>query len=299
MRAIAWTIVLLLTGVPLAPADLDPRLERISFLITAVEEGAGTRTVLSEALVDGPKGTDFTIHLKTELFRMEARFLTDLLDNGNLRIRSRLHTKRLYGYSKRNLPLYEEDNQAPEIELALDEALALLPFGQGGGTETLSIEIVPSRSLRSTKTEDGGLRPLEIEFLKNDPAGVISIEARRVPHRYVVDTQVVDGDVPVFAATSPALLEEDEALLLRPTSGDAGEYELRLRIREFHPGTPSGLVSFEFDVDRRHPLGIHPAARNWAGKARLNDGFEYDLKDETGRPLKLRMMIRLAGGESD
>jgi hypothetical protein len=296
MRKLIWCLILALACLQPASAQGRTQPERISFRITTVETGAGERTVLSEALVDGPVGTDFVIRLNSGRFQMEARFLTDLLDNGNLRIRSRLHTKRFYGYSKRNLPLYEEDTQRPEMELDLDEAMALLPFGQGGGSETLSIEIVPGVSRLSALTEEGRLRPLEIDFLRNAPGGVISIEAVKIPHKYVIEAQVLDGDLPLFAATSPLLYDDESVVVLLPTLEErqSGEYQLKMKIREFQQGAPSGIVGFGFDLDRHHPRGIHPTALNWAGTARLGSSIEYDLNDETGRPLKLHMKIRLA-----
>jgi hypothetical protein len=292
-------LVLMLAWFLLLPvvADSETQPERISFMITTLESGAGQRTVLSQALVDGPEGTDFAIHLNSQRFQMTARFLTDLLDNGNLRIRSRLNTRRFYGTSERNLPLYEQDIQRPEMELGLDEAMALLPFGQNGGAETLSIEIVPAASRRSARLPDGTVRPLEIEFMRNDQSGVISIEAEKIPHHYLIDAQVLDGEHLLFAARDRALYGEASPVVLRsvPGTGQSGEFTLKIEIDEYQPGAPAAVVGFGFDVDRSHATGVHHSARSWAGKARLGNTFDYPIKDETGRELTLRMTIRLAG----
>ena len=82
---------------------------RIRFQIATVEEKAEARNVISEAIVEGPPGTDFNINLQGSRFKMNARFLTDLASTEMLKVRARLNTRRLYGYSERNLPLYEED----------------------------------------------------------------------------------------------------------------------------------------------------------------------------------------------
>ncbi|HKC63158.1 MAG TPA: hypothetical protein VKB86_05945, partial [Pyrinomonadaceae bacterium] len=120
--------------------------ERLRFRITTIEERAGERNVVSDATVEGPAGTDFDISLQSERFKMNARFLTDLIEHNSLKVRAKLDTRRLYGYSEQNLPLFEEDNQNQTLQLGFDESVVLLPFGRGGANNRLKIEITPQVS---------------------------------------------------------------------------------------------------------------------------------------------------------
>src|SRR6185436_19490921 len=117
----------------------------IRFQLTTIEEGAGGRKVISNAIVEGPPGTDFVVDLQSKRFKMNARFLTDLVAPGDLKVRAKLNTRRLFGYSQNNLPLYEEDNQSETLQLGFDEKLILLPFGKGSG-ELLKVEVTPGLS---------------------------------------------------------------------------------------------------------------------------------------------------------
>src|SRR2546421_1323160 len=96
--------------------------ERLRFRITTIEESAGgQRKVISDATVEGPTGTDFSIGLEAARFKMDATFLTDQTSPDSLKVRAKLNARRLYGYSEQNLPLYEEDNQSQTLQLGFDE----------------------------------------------------------------------------------------------------------------------------------------------------------------------------------
>src|SRR5262249_1065085 len=90
--------------------------KRIRFQVTTVEERVRQRNVISEALIEGPPGTDFKVALHGWQYNMDAYFLTDLEDQDSLKVRARLNTRRLYGYSERELPLYEEDAQSHALQ---------------------------------------------------------------------------------------------------------------------------------------------------------------------------------------
>ena len=123
---------LLMTGArpPSASLAKDVRApKRIRFQVATVEEGTGGRKVISNATIEGPPGTDFFVDLQSQRFKMNARFLTDLVSPGKLKVRAKLNTRRLYGYSQNNLPLYEEDNQSETLQLGFEEQVVLLPFG--------------------------------------------------------------------------------------------------------------------------------------------------------------------------
>src|SRR5207253_9776263 len=93
--------------------------KRIRFQVTAV---AGS-TVLAQTTIEGLPGTDFSINLNAGNFKMQARFLTDLVADDRLKVRANLDTRRFYGYSPTNLPLYEEDNQKHTLEMGFSEGI--------------------------------------------------------------------------------------------------------------------------------------------------------------------------------
>src|SRR4051812_44261531 len=139
---------------------------RIQFRITTIEENGRERNIVSDSTVEGAPGTDFDISLEGERFKMKAKFLTDLVAPGSLKVRARLDTRRLYGYSDKNLPLYEEDDQSQTLDLSFDEMVVLLPFGRGGGESRLKIEFTPTVSQQGARLPSGKARPLEINILK-------------------------------------------------------------------------------------------------------------------------------------
>src|SRR5947209_8200454 len=94
--------------------------QRIRFQIATVEEDGNVRRIVSLSTVEGPPGTDFDINLQDARFKMSARFLTDLVAPGALKVRTKLNTRRFYGLSPKNLPLYEEDAQAETLQLGFD-----------------------------------------------------------------------------------------------------------------------------------------------------------------------------------
>src|SRR5262249_34520641 len=159
----------------------------ISFLVSAIEQRGTTRNVLSEAVIEGPEGTDFNVKLNSGRFRMNASFLTDTIDNNVMRVRADLETRRLYGYSERQLPLYEEDRQKESFNLGFDEQMVVLPFGRKDDDDQLRIEITPAPG----RQRDMG-RKLDIRILSETLNGAINVEAFKRPHRFDVDAVLLD-----------------------------------------------------------------------------------------------------------
>ena len=115
--------------------------ERIAFDVRVLADGP-TPDLLTEAVIDGPEGTDFNIDLNTRGFEMKAEFLTDRVEGSETLMRVRLETRRSYGLSPNGLPLYEEDRQEHSIRVSFNESLVLLPFGRNSSGDTLKIEIL-------------------------------------------------------------------------------------------------------------------------------------------------------------
>lgn len=278
-----------------APSD-----ERIRFQITAIEESAGGRKVISEAAVEGPPGTDFNVNLQDGRFRVSARFMTDLAPGGGLTLRAKLDTRHFYGYSEAGLPLYEEDEQRHTLGLNFDEAVVLLPFGGGGDAGRLSIEVTPAR------VPSGETTAPEITISKPSPGGVISVEATKVPHNFNAEaTLVVDGRE-VARGSADCLLEESSRLPLRPVGAEAGggvaSLWLDLNVERYEQGAGSGRAAVRFDLFEDDPTqtGVRAAlARNWAGVANLGSELNYDLSQLYGAGRKYELKLRIDLAQSD
>jgi hypothetical protein len=282
---------------------------RIEFRIATIEETAGDRNLISEALVEGPPGTDFNITLRGERFRMNARFLTDLIGAGTLKVRAKLDTRRLYGFSERSLPLYEEDAQSHAVELGFDEQIVLLPFGRKEGDDRLLIEITPAISDQSIFLPTGKARPLEIKILKQSPGGEISVQAFKKPHNFEVEAALLENGVEVARGTSICLIEEPEKIALQPFSSAGRELldnplAVTLTIDGFERGRPADNAYLTFDV---YPLDASGQSRReavatkWGGVASIGSDLTYDLSphylSSSGKKYELRFRVRLAPGE--
>lgn len=296
MIANRWrrTAVLMLFPLFTAAASVGPSPTRVSFHIVTVEQSGSERNVLSEARVDGPPGTDFTIRLHSKRFRMNADFLTDLVASDRLRIRARLETRRLYGHSERDLPLWEEDTQHPSMELGFDEAMALLPFGGDATTETLKVEIIPEVSEWKPPPPGTPPRPLRIDILKSSPAGLVRILARKVPHRFLVEAVMLRGETELARATTPMMLEETGTLRLSPASGGSrnDSWLVRLSLEEFHREGTADLIDLRLDVDHLDDGRERKVASGWAGTLLLGKPGDYVLQPAGGSPVTLRLTAR-------
>ena len=299
-------VVLLL----LATSDQASRdqARRIRFQIATVEERAGAREVISEAVVEGPPGTDFTINLRGSRFKMNARFMTDLVSADRLKVRARLNTRRLYGMSERDLPLYEEDSQKQAIDLGFDEAIVLLPFGRNGG-DKLKIEITPAMSDRPVFLASGEQAPLAINILKQSPGGAISIQASKIPHNFEVEALLTEDDREAARGAANFLIGEAQELMLAPNSRAgsqvaASPIAIKLLIDEYARTRPADLVGISFDLSA---VNVQSGGRReaivsgWAGSATLGGELVYDISDHylksSGKQYKLRIRIKPARGE--
>ena len=266
-----------------------PDERRISFNVTTIEERSGQRNVVSAARIDGPPGTDFRVLLDSARFEMTARFVTDLVAPERLRVRAQLKTRRLYGYSPRNLPLYEEDTQDSVIELGLDDALVLLPFGSGDADEQLKIEIVPEFGASMAASAP---QPLKIDILKTSPGGIVRILAEKIPHHFSVEASVLRDGVELARGRGGFRLEERGTLELLPvvTDGSAAAFRLGLTVDNFARSRPDDRVSIRFNLDRtgQGSGDIETAlARKWAGVTSLAGQLNYEIP--SGLVLRLRV----------
>lgn len=309
--SLMFILPLMMTGDTLysSPAfQGSPATQRIRFQIATIEEKHGARKTIALSTVEGPPGTDFVVNLDSARFKMNARFLTDMIAPGVLKVRTTLDTRRLYGYSERNLPLFEEDTQRENLQLGLDEGIVLLPFGRSGGENRLEIEITPSLSEQTSRLGSGKLRPLEIKIPQPSPGGVINVQASKTPHHLTVEATLLEDGQPLARGSADYLVEETQQLVLhpiQPTGASAAlpPLALSLTLSNYTRSRPADEIQLDFDLNH---LGPSPGGRDAvglkaAGITTLGTPLSYDLSKiffpGTGRKYELRFKVNLAPGE--
>jgi hypothetical protein len=279
--------------------------KRIRFQIEMVEEERGERKQLSSATLEGPPGMDFIITLHAGRYDMEARFLTDLSNQHTLEVRSKLNTRRLYGYSEKKLPLYEEDTRSQALELGFDEQMIVFPFGESGG-DNLHIEIAPAMTAGEVYQPSGQFGPPEITFLQK-MQGVIHIEAIKVPHRFQVEAALLQDGHQIAGGAGEFLLQQKQELALQATGGGSADTvtALALSIDRYIRGCPIGSAAFSFDIYRSSvnvQSGRETVASDWAGIHPLGSDAVYDLSATSlaavGKKRELKLRIMPASGEA-
>ena len=277
---------------------------RIKFNIVTVEERGSQHNVISESMIDGPPNTDFNIYLNGDHFRMAAKFLTDFISPNRLRIRSRLDTRRLYGTSENNLPLYEEDEQTQSLDISFDEGLVLLPFGRTGSDHRLKMEITPIISNDIESPSLDATRPLEISILRPSPGGIVQFEAVKRPHNFVVEMALYEQGREVANSIAPLLIEEERPVLLQGKDGRdfaLGTPIVNVVVYRFFRNRPADEVSYRYEIDGLDNMnGTRPDMKG-AGVAtlgpHLNDKATHKFVI-AGRVYELTFRFKLADGEN-
>ena len=285
-------------------------LKRIRFQVRAVEEERGSRTIISETVIEGPPGIDFNVNLQSSRFKMGARFLTDLVGPDVLKVRSKINTRRFYGYSESRLPVYEEDAQEQAIDLGFDEQIVLLPFGQSGGASVLKIEITPSVTDRAVYSTAGKMLPFEIDIVKQSPGGSINVQAFKTPHNFEAEAVLVEDGREVARAAANLLVEERQEMLLEANDQASAEVinnplAVNLNLSQYMRNRPTDLIAIDFGlsrINRQSENKRDKIASNWAGMSALGSDIKYDLGNlypgSPGKKYELRFNIKLAKGET-
>lgn len=279
--------------------------KRVRFQITTVAETGEARKILSQTTIEGAPGTDFNIDLNTGNFKMQTKFLTDLIAPDKLKLRAALNTRRFYGNSPANLPLYEEDSQNQLFEINFDEMLILLPFGRGAGDETLKIEITPT--LLQVSAADAKA-PITIDFDKQIPSGEINVAAVKIPHRFIVEAVLLSNNRRVAAGSREFLLEETGEIILEPESDGKSEigdqsFNLKIKIDKYIRSRPKDLVGINFSLDEKNAATGGERTPIVSGAGAINIvGEEFSYRLENGEPLRnrnyeIKFKIRPAPGE--
>ena len=308
LRVLVFALPLLMIGDTLysSPSVPEQNGRRIRFRIAAIEETAGTLKTISQTIVEGPAGTDFNINLHGGRFQMNAKFLTDLVAPDTLKMRANLNTRRFYGYSEKDLPLYEEDAQAQVLLLGFDEKLVLLPFGRNGNTDQLKIEITPTIGEQGNQLASDKTRSIDIKIPQASPGGAISVQATKIPHNYVVEGSLVEDGKVLARGSANYLLEEPGELLLQPepqanSSLTAYPLRLSLTIDQYLGNGPGAQVGFTFSVFREARRGWQTILSEAAGITIPGSEVNYELGElpatPAARKYELRLKVTLAPGE--
>jgi hypothetical protein len=278
---------------------------RIKFNIVAVEERGSQRNVISESTIDGPPNTDFNIYLNGEHFRMTARFLTDFILPNRLRIRTRLDTRRLYGTSENNLPLYEEDEQTQSLDISFDEALVLLPFGRTGSDHRLKMEITPVIGNDIVAESVNAERPLEIAILKPSPGGIVQFEAMKRPHNFVAEIAISEQGRELANNVAPLLIEEERTVLLQGKDGwnyALGTPMVTVVVDRFLRNRPADEVGYKYEIHGLDNTNGTQADMKGAGVAALDPNLNGKAAHKfliAGRVYELTFRFKLAAGEGE
>jgi hypothetical protein len=294
-------LVLLIDDRPSFSAEANKQ-KRIKFQIVTVEEKQNQRNILSQTTIEGLEGTDFNVNLQTGNFKMQARFLSDLVEGGKLKIRAKLNTRRFYGYSPVNLPLYEEDTQNQSMLLGFDETIVLLPFGRNGGEENLKIEITPTLlSDVSANLAD----KLKINIDKPLQSGELFVEASKIPHNFEVEAVLLSDGQEIARGMKKVLFEEEEEIVLMPNEKAGAEISdkvltTKFTVSKFTRSRPQDLVSFYYKVYRGQGSSNDQSQTRileGAGVMELGSQSIYQL-DKTQLPgdkkYELKFNVRLA-----
>jgi hypothetical protein len=275
---------------------------RVRFKVRAVEEKKAERIVFAETHIEGPPGTDFDIKLQDRRFSLNAIFITDLVKSDHFNIRVGLDTKRLVGYSERNLPLYEVDEQQQTLEVKLDETLALLPFGAIEEGSAFKIEIEPGIVAAS---QSSGVRPLKIDIVKSSQSGILNVSARKIPHRFNIAASLRVNGKEIAIASSDCLLKQPCEIKLEPVSSGNDRYlplAVSMNVEDYSRGCPAGGFAIGFDLYRAQPEGSGISAmiaKNWAGAGNFGESLTYNLNDlfPGDKKCELVFTLKLAKGE--
>jgi hypothetical protein len=296
---------------PVKPARAEAEgQKRIRFQIDMVEKNGGATRPISNAVVEGPPGLDFNITLNTMHYNLEAKFLTDMEGRNAVNVRANLVTRRMLGYSRKGLPMYEEDRCGQTLEVGFDEQMVLFPFGQIGEAN-LEIDIAPVLTTNDIYEPSGAKVPLQIAFIRK-VEGVIHIEAMKTPHRFQVEATLVEDGRDIARGVSQVVLQQKQELALTRVYGSppgSGQPlpEVALSVDRYERGCPTGSAAFSFDIygpgaeaegRKNRPL----VASDWAGIGQLGADSVYNLADTSlavpGRRRELRLKIAPATGET-
>jgi hypothetical protein len=190
VRRFSCADLFVLGGVALVPATLAAQSpqHRLTYDVTVVRAGIGSRQVIAAGNVSGPLETGLRFSLRSDTAEVEALFGV-FSESDTVTLAAEFFAKRLLASSRRGLPLWEQDSYARFVQLEWGDTARIFPLGppRAGAPESLWVDLVVSRSAAGGET-----RPAETLSLGTGPLEVV-LEAVVRPRRAVVGLAVVRG----------------------------------------------------------------------------------------------------------
>lgn len=180
------------TSVLLALSTVQGPGTRLTYRIRVIEPAAVAPRVVASGAVSGPLDSDMRLTLRTDTAEVEALFqVTPVGDTVTLG--GEFYTRRRVGYSRRGLPLWEEDTYRRVVRLSWSDTTRIYPFGAGKPRPNerprgLWVELLLEREFAG-----GEARPAE-SFELSDSTHEVRLEAVLRPRRARVILNLVRGD---------------------------------------------------------------------------------------------------------
>lgn len=175
------------SSVLLVLAALQGPGTRLTYRIRVIAPDAGAQHVLASGAVSGPIDTDMRLTLRTDTAEVEALFQVTAVGD-TVSLGGEFFTRRRVGSSRRDLPIWEEDNYRRLIQVTWADTARVYPFGSRAKSGALWVELVLEREFAG-----GEARPAE-SFDVADATLDFRLEAVVRPRRARVILNLVRGD---------------------------------------------------------------------------------------------------------
>ena len=182
---------------PSAAAAQAPNY-RVTYHLRVVGRDAGEPRLLGSAVVSGPPETALRLSLRARAAELEG-LLATLPEPDTVNLAGVFFSRRRAGWSRRGLPLWEEDSYRRWSRVAWDGTARLYPFGAPGVGQrpVMWVEITMSREFAAGETRASE----EVTVL--DSAVAFNAQAVIPPRRVTVRLTLVRGDT----ASSPQVVD--------------------------------------------------------------------------------------------
>ena len=199
---------------------------RVTYHLRVVGRDVGETRLLGSAVVSGPPETALRLSLRAHAAELEG-LLATLPEPDTVNLAGVFFSRRQAGWSRRGLPLWEEDSYRRWSRVAWDGTTRLFPFGPPGVGQrhVVWVEITMGREFAAGETRASE----EVTVL--DSAVAFNAQAVIPPRRVTVRMTLVRGDT----ASSPQVVD-----LVPETTGRRVSFRL-------------GRERSEFDVSLERP----------------------------------------------
>lgn len=217
---------------------------RVTYAIEVVRAAAGSRRSLAAGRVSGPQETALRLALRSDSAEVEALFTVEPGLDTTVTLAGRFFTRRLFGRSRRGLPLWEQDDYQRTATIPWGRVARVYPFGppRRQAADSLWIEIAVMR-----EPAGGETRPDEAVTLA-DSVLELRLEAVTRPRRAVVVLTLVRGD----SASAPRTLDlvvEAPARAVELAVGAQGARRLEVGLARPEPPRAARERALALDAD--------------------------------------------------